>query len=67
MSNLVMTTKGLVEFDELEIEDVVEIRDNCRKVATEYRLNGELVRRDVAASMLRGPSDTQSVQGKLNG
>ena len=67
MSNLVLTTKGLIELDELEVRDVVTVIDNCRKIATEYYHQGELVKRDVAASMLRGPGHTQSVQGKLNG
>jgi hypothetical protein len=61
----VITTKGLVELSELEVKDVVEIGENYRKIATEYRLNGELVRRDVAASMLRGPG-MDSEQGVLN-
>jgi hypothetical protein len=61
----VITTKGLVELSDLEVKDVVEIGENYRKIATEYRLNGELVRRDVAASMLRGPG-MESEQGVLN-
>lgn len=50
----VLTTKGLVEMDLLSVKDVVEIGDNHRKVASEFYLDGELVRRDVAVSMLRG-------------
>jgi hypothetical protein len=61
----ILTTKGLIEMDELTVRDVVELGDNYRKIATEYRLNGELVRRDVAASMLRGP-DMASEQGQIN-
>lgn len=64
--NQVMTTKGLVELDQLEVLDVVETGDNYRKVATEYRLNGELVRRDVTVNALRG-IESQATEGRING
>lgn len=66
MSNPVMTTQGLIEFDKLEVKDVVEVGDNYRKIATEYRFGGELVRRDVTVNALRGLEST-AVQGKING
>lgn len=50
----VHTTKGLIERDRLVVTDIVEEHDNARVVATEWHLDGELVRRDVAASILRG-------------
>lgn len=61
----VLTTQGLVEYSELDVKDVVELGDNHRKVATEFRLHGELVRRDVAVSMLRG-LDSESSHGQLS-
>jgi hypothetical protein len=65
MSNPVMTTKGLIDIEELVITHPTETIENCIKVATEYRHNGELVRRDVAASMLRGP-ESNAISGKLS-
>lgn len=62
----VFTTKGLIEIGELEVRDEVELGDNHRKVITQYRLGGELVRQSVFVDMLR-PVDTQSSQGRLNG
>ena len=66
MSNPVLTTKGLIEIEDLDIQDLVETFHNCRKITTEYRHQGEIVRRDVAASMLRGPDGAQSTQGQLS-
>ena len=51
---LIHTAQGLVPFSELEVTDIVEMRDNARVTATEWRRNGELVRRDVNVSILRG-------------
>ena len=50
----VHTTKGLIERDRLTATDIVEEHDNARVLATEWHLDGELVRRDVAVSILRG-------------
>jgi len=50
----VHTIKGLVDRDLLEVEDIVTDEPNARVIATEWHLNGELVRRDVAVSILRG-------------
>jgi len=66
MSQQVLTIHGLIDIDRLEIEDVVTTGDGYRKIATEYRLNGELVRRDVVANALRGPG-MEGQPGKLNG
>ena len=60
----VFTTQGLIEFDLLDVRDVIELGDNYRKVATEFRFDGELVRRDVAVSMLR-PVESQAEHGRL--
>ena len=51
---LVHTTKGLIERDLLEIKDVFTEEDNARIHATEWFLDGELVRRDCNVSILRG-------------
>lgn len=57
---LVYTTKGLVEYEKLVVTDIIKMEDNARVTATEWRLDGELVRRDVNVSILRG----QSVAGE---
>jgi hypothetical protein len=62
----VLTTKGLIDFDQLRVTDVVEVGDNHRKIATEWHLDGELVKRDVTISILR-PIETQAEQGVLGG
>ena len=64
--NQVLTTHGLIDLSQLEVKDVVETGDNYRKIATEYRLNGELVRRDVTVNALRG-LESQSIEGRVNG
>lgn len=51
---LVHTTKGLIERDRLTATDVVSEEANARVIATEWHLDGELVRRDVAVSILQG-------------
>lgn len=55
---LIHTTKGLLDRDSLELEDIIEEGDGFRSIATEWRLDGELVRRDVAVSILHGQSLT---------
>jgi len=64
--NPVMTIKGLVELSALDVRDIVEIGDNYRKIATEYRLGDELVRRDVTVNALRG-LESHTIEGKVNG
>jgi hypothetical protein len=54
MNNLVNTTKGLIARDRLTATDVVSEEPNARVIATEWCLDGELVRRDVAVSILQG-------------
>jgi len=51
---LVQTTRGLIERDRLVASDIISEEDNARVVATEWHLDGELVRRDVAVSILQG-------------
>lgn len=62
----VFTTQGLIEYGELTVNDIVEIADNHRKIATEYHHNGELVRRDVVVNVFR-PLISDAVQGNLDG
>ena len=50
----VQTIKGLIDINELKAEDFVMVEDNARIVATEWRHDGELVRRDVNVNILRG-------------
>ncbi len=61
----VHTTKGLIDRDLLEAKDIITDEDNARVVATEWFLGEELVRRDVAVSILRGQSlvSEQEVMG----
>jgi hypothetical protein len=53
----VMTTHGLIERDQLLVKIVITESDNARVTATEWYLgegpDAELVRRDVAVSVLR--------------
>ncbi|MEQ1743221.1 MAG: hypothetical protein ABL869_12095 [Candidatus Nitrotoga sp.] len=63
---LVQTTKGLIERDTLEVRDIVEEHDNARVNATEWFLDGELVRRDVNVNILRG-AELESEQSTLGG
>ena len=53
---LVFTTKGELPIESLAVTDLVEYHDNARVVATEWRLDGEIVRRDVTVSVLHGMS-----------
>lgn len=66
MNQQVLTNLGLLNLDDLEIIDVVEIGDNYRKIASEFRYKGELVKRDVTVSALR-PLTSESFEGNLNG
>jgi hypothetical protein len=51
---MVHTTKGLIDRADLIATDVVSEEDNARVIATEWHFDGELVRRDVAVSILQG-------------
>lgn len=48
----VFTTKGIVDRALLTVIDVVTEEENARVTATEWRMDGELVRRDVNVSIL---------------
>ncbi len=51
---LIHTTKGPVERNLLEVNDIVTEEENARVIATEWHMGGELVRRDVNVNVLRG-------------
>lgn len=51
---MVHTIKGLIERDRLEVRDITSEDETSRAIATEWLLDGELVRRDVAVSILSG-------------
>lgn len=53
---LIYTTLGLIPREELEVTDVIDWQDNARVTATEWRKDGEIVRRDVHVNILRGQS-----------
>lgn len=52
--NLVHTIKGPIERALLSVEDLVTEENGTRVIATEWRHEGELVKRDVHVSILRG-------------
>lgn len=52
--SMVHTAKGLIERERLTVKDIITEGDNDRAIATEWFLGDELVRRDVAVSMLSG-------------
>ena len=60
--SVVMTTQGLVPRERLEPVDVVTETENSRSVATEWYLDGQMVRRDVAVSIL-APQSIGAEQG----
>lgn len=50
----VLTTKGLINRDDLEVVDTIHEEQNARVFVTEWRHKGELVRRDVNVNILTG-------------
>ena len=52
--SMVHTTKGLIERDRLTVKDIISEDENSRAIATEWFLDGELVRRDATVSILAG-------------
>lgn len=62
----VLTSKGPLDLESLTVQDVVEIVENGRKVATEYYFGDELVKRTVTVDILM-PIDMSAVQGNING
>jgi hypothetical protein len=62
--NQVYTAVGLVDRDKLEIKDVISEEPNCRVFATEWYLDGAMVRRDVNVNVFSGLS-FDGKQGEL--
>lgn len=60
---MIETTKGLIERDRLTVKDKTEEGEDYRATATEWFLDGELVRRDVWVVKLRGLEMTGAQQG----
>ena len=54
LMSMVHTTKGMIDRHRLVVTDVVSDEDNARVTATEWHLDGELVRRDVNVNILQG-------------
>ena len=52
------TIKGLIDLDKLVVTDITTVSGNIRVTATEWHLDGELVRRDVLGNVLSGISAT---------
>ncbi len=52
----VLTKKGLIPRDQLEVKDIVIEEENARVFATEWYHGNELVRRDVNVNILSGVS-----------
>lgn len=50
----VHTIHGLIDRDRLVATDIITEGPNDRAIATEWHLDGELVRRDVTVSILSG-------------
>lgn len=48
------TIKGPIERERLVVQDIVEEGPNYRSIATEWRLDGELVKRDCHMMILHG-------------
>jgi hypothetical protein len=55
---LVHTAKGLIERERLIATDIVSEEPGARVTATEWHLDGELVRRDVNVNILAGQALT---------
>lgn len=62
----VFTTRGLIEFNDLCVQDVVELGDNHRKVISQYYLGDDLVRQSVFIDVLR-PLEADAAEGKVGG
>lgn len=60
----VITNKGLIDRDLLDVKDIVTDEPSARVIATEWYLEGELVRRDVNVNILAGQSLTGE-QGEI--
>jgi hypothetical protein len=62
--SMVHTTKGLIARERLVASDIVSDEESARVTATEWHLDGELVRRDVHVNILSGQA-LNSEQGDI--
>lgn len=62
----IYTTRGLIDRDQLTVQDVISDEQNARVTATEWRMGDELVRRDVHVNIL-APQALGAEQGGVNG
>lgn len=53
---MVQTTKGLIEDSKLKVIDHIQEDEKARYIATEWYLDGELVRRDAWVNLKQGLS-----------
>lgn len=60
----VPTILGLIDHERLEVKDFPTFEDNCRKIVTQYFLDGELVRQSVYVELFQGLG-TDSGQGEV--
>ena len=51
---MVLTSKGLIERDRLVVKDIITEEENSRAIATEWFLDGELVKRDATVTIFSG-------------
>ena len=51
---MVLTSKGLIERDRLVVKDIITEEENSRAIATEWFLDGELVKRDATVTIFEG-------------
>ena len=51
---MVLTTKGLIERERLTVKETITETANSRDIFTEWFLDGEMVRSDLAVSILSG-------------
>ena len=50
----VQTIKGLIDRDQLEVQDIITEEGNARTIRTEWRHHGELVKADCHVVILCG-------------
>lgn len=62
---LVYTTEGPVEHDRLTVVDHATMENGNRVIATEWHLDGVLVRRDVWVSLLMPQAPIGAEQGGM--
>lgn len=59
----VQTAIGDIDINLLQVVDLIKIEANARITATEWRFEGQIVRRDLNINILRGQSMTGEQEG----